>query len=73
PATGIPAQPESEEAAEAKPRRTRKAAAKAETAVDTAEATETKPRRRTRKAADTAVADIPAQSAESAPESGAAE
>ncbi|MGM1076235.1 DEAD/DEAH box helicase [Streptomyces sp. H28] len=72
-ATGIPAQPESDEAAEAKPRRTRKAAAKAETAVDTAEATETKPRRRTRKAADTAVADIPAQSAESAPESEAPE
>ncbi|MET9772844.1 DEAD/DEAH box helicase [Streptomyces sp. NPDC006367] len=50
----------------AKPRRTRKtAAAKAETAVDTAEATEAKPRRRTRKAAEPAgteaTAEIPAQ------------
>ncbi|WP_189872834.1 DEAD/DEAH box helicase [Streptomyces viridiviolaceus] len=47
----IPAQTAQEpEAAEAKPRRTRKATAKAETAADTAEGTETKPRR-TRKTA----------------------
>ncbi|MFJ7038265.1 DEAD/DEAH box helicase [Streptomyces rochei] len=62
------------DAAEAKPRRTRKTAAtKAETAADTAEATEAKPKaRRTRKAApatETAgtagtTADIPAQSAQ---------
>ncbi|MFE0805822.1 DEAD/DEAH box helicase, partial [Streptomyces sp. NPDC058834] len=53
-AAEIPAQTAQEpEAAEAKPRRTRKTAAtKAEAAVDTAEATETKPRRRTRKAAE---------------------
>ncbi|MFF7641187.1 DEAD/DEAH box helicase [Streptomyces canus] len=62
------------EAAEAKPRRTRKAAAAApaaEAAVDTAEATEAKPRRRTRKAAEPAVtADIPVQTV---PESDTAE
>ncbi|MFF8030144.1 DEAD/DEAH box helicase [Streptomyces sp. NPDC016626] len=56
------------EAAETKPRRTRKTAAeKAEAAVDTAEATEAKPRRRTRKTAeaDPAVAvEIPAQTAQ---------
>ncbi|MFB7091402.1 DEAD/DEAH box helicase, partial [Streptomyces sp. NPDC056296] len=53
-AADIPAQTAQEpEAAEAKPRRTRKAAAAtAEAAVDTAEAAETKPRRRTRKAAE---------------------
>ncbi|MET9681347.1 DEAD/DEAH box helicase [Streptomyces coeruleorubidus] len=51
---GIPAQTAQEpEAAEAKPRRARKATAKAEASVDTAEATEAKPRR-TRKTAATA-------------------
>ncbi|MFG3083355.1 DEAD/DEAH box helicase [Streptomyces parvulus] len=55
-AAGIPAQ-SAPEAAEAKPRRTRKtAAAKAEAAADTAEGTEAKPKtRRTRKAAAPAV------------------
>ncbi|MHC8418452.1 DEAD/DEAH box helicase [Streptomyces sp. NB004] len=55
-AAGIPAQSASE-AAEAKPRRTRKtAAAKAEAAADTAEGTEAKPKtRRTRKAAEPTV------------------
>ncbi|WP_244310208.1 DEAD/DEAH box helicase [Streptomyces flavovariabilis] len=54
---------EATDAAEAKPRRTRKAAAAAEEAVDTAEGTEAKPRRRTRKAAEPApaAAEIPAQ------------
>ncbi|MGW4953901.1 DEAD/DEAH box helicase [Streptomyces parvulus] len=53
---GIPAQ-SAPEAAEAKPRRTRKtAAAKAEAAADTAEGTEAKPKtRRTRKAAEPTV------------------
>ncbi|WP_184917110.1 DEAD/DEAH box helicase [Streptomyces luteogriseus] len=57
---------EAPDAAEAKPRRTRKAAAPAEAAVDTAEGTEAKPRRRTRKAAEAApaVAEIPAQTAQ---------
>ncbi|MGW3285791.1 DEAD/DEAH box helicase [Streptomyces sp. NPDC001002] len=51
--------------AEAKPRRTRKVAAAAETAVDTAEGTEAKPKaRRTRKTAATVTADIPAQAVE---------
>ncbi|MER5223443.1 DEAD/DEAH box helicase [Streptomyces flaveus] len=49
------------EVVQTKPRRTRKTAAAAEVAVDTAEATEAKPRRRTRKAAE---AGIPAQAAE---------
>ncbi|MFG2348372.1 DEAD/DEAH box helicase [Streptomyces phaeochromogenes] len=52
-----------------KPRRTRKTAAAAEAAVDTAEAVETaeaKPRRRARKVA-VAEADIPAQATEAAP------
>ncbi|MET9136255.1 DEAD/DEAH box helicase [Streptomyces parvulus] len=55
-AAGIPAQ-SAPEAAEAKPRRTRKtAAAKAEAAADTAEGTEAKPKaRRTRKAAEPTV------------------
>ncbi len=55
-AAGIPAQ-SAPEAAEAKPRRTRKtAAAKAEAAADTAEGTEVKPKaRRTRKAAEPTV------------------
>ncbi|MBT1095550.1 DEAD/DEAH box helicase [Streptomyces sp. Tu102] len=54
----IPAQTAQEpEAAEAKPRRTRKATAAAEAAVDTAEAVEAKPKaRRTRKVAATAEA-----------------
>ncbi|MFE1024242.1 DEAD/DEAH box helicase [Streptomyces sp. NPDC058818] len=68
-AADIPAQTAQEpEAAEAKPRRTRKtAAAKAEAAVDTAEGTETKPRRRTRKAAETAeVTETAAQAPETA-------
>ncbi|MEU8533762.1 DEAD/DEAH box helicase [Streptomyces parvulus] len=61
-AAGIPAQ-SAPEAAEAKPRRTRKtAAAKAEAAADTAEGTEAKPKaRRTRKAAE------PTVTAEAAP------
>ncbi|WP_372462842.1 DEAD/DEAH box helicase [Streptomyces parvulus] len=55
-AAGIPAQ-SAPEAAEAKPRRTRKtAAAKAEAAADTVEGTEAKPKtRRTRKAAEPTV------------------
>ncbi|WP_437023957.1 DEAD/DEAH box helicase [Streptomyces sp. enrichment culture] len=54
---------EAPEAAETKPRRTRKAAAAAKDAVDTAEGAEAKPRR-TRKAAAAAVAEIPAQAAQ---------
>ncbi|WUR72694.1 DEAD/DEAH box helicase [Streptomyces pseudogriseolus] len=59
---------EADAAAEEKPKRVRKTAAKkAEAAVDTAEGAEAKPRRRTRKAAE--AVEIPAQSApESAPE-----
>ncbi|MFF7719492.1 DEAD/DEAH box helicase [Streptomyces luteogriseus] len=62
-ATATAATVEAPDAAAAKPRRTRKAAAPAEAAVDTAEGTEAKPRRRTRKAAEAApaVAEIPAQ------------
>ncbi|WDV56940.1 DEAD/DEAH box helicase [Streptomyces coeruleorubidus] len=63
-AAGIPAQTAQEpEAAEAKPRRARKATAKAEASVDTAEATEAKPRR-TRK---TAAAAADAETAEAKP------
>ncbi|GAA2583682.1 DEAD/DEAH box helicase [Streptomyces roseoviolaceus] len=63
-AAGIPAQTTQEpEAVEAKPRRTRKAAPKAEASVDTAEATEAKPRR-TRK---TAAAAPDAEAAEAKP------
>ncbi|MDQ0751130.1 superfamily II DNA/RNA helicase [Streptomyces africanus] len=55
---GIPAQTAQEpESAEAKPRRTRKATAKAEASVDTAEATEAKPRRTRKTAAAAADAD----------------
>ncbi|WOT34471.1 DEAD/DEAH box helicase [Streptomyces coeruleorubidus] len=63
-AAGIPAQTGQEpEAAEAKPRRARKATAKAEASVDTAEAAEAKPRR-TRK---TAAAAADAETAEAKP------
>ncbi|MFI7017706.1 DEAD/DEAH box helicase [Streptomyces sp. NPDC050164] len=63
-AAEIPAQTAQEpEAAEAKPRRARKATAKAEASVDTAEATEAKPRR-TRK---TAAAAADAETAEAKP------
>ncbi|MEU3376717.1 DEAD/DEAH box helicase [Streptomyces caelestis] len=63
-AAGIPAQTAQEpEAAEARPRRARKATAKAEASVDTAEATEAKPRR-TRK---TAAAAADAETAEAKP------
>ncbi|WP_079030387.1 DEAD/DEAH box helicase [Streptomyces ambofaciens] len=67
---GIPAQSAQEpEATEAKPQRTRKtAAAKAETAVDTAEGTETKPRRRTRKTAEPAETAEPIETATQEPE-----
>ncbi|MEU0249349.1 DEAD/DEAH box helicase [Streptomyces sp. NPDC006235] len=65
-AAGIPAQTAQEpEAAEAKPRRTRKATAKAVASVDTAEATEAKPRRTRKTAAAATAAD--AETAEAKP------
>ncbi|MEV2213108.1 DEAD/DEAH box helicase [Streptomyces sp. NPDC050997] len=64
----IPAQTAQEpEPAEAKPRRTRKAAAPAEAAVDTAEGAETKPRRTRKTAAAAEAAVDTAEGAEAAP------
>ncbi|PWI15724.1 DEAD/DEAH box helicase [Streptomyces sp. Act143] len=63
-----PVTTETEATAPAPRRRTRKATAAAETAVDTAEAAEVKPRRRTRKAAEPVAAEpVAAKTVEAAP------